>query len=752
MVLSQINDTVNYKELKTIDENDKGKEVTMFKLNLLNVEVVIAVGDLKYDFSKKDILFAPVYLIVDETSKIYQIGVYEFLSSDYENLLDDDGDLNISKIDGPLLFTFVDTAYLKKCMVNEDLVQDFDSGDDDEDLEVSDIEFEDDEDDEDDNQESKSKTKNPSRLLVELDIEDNKDDDDFLQKGETEKEDKKIVKAYKNPQKSDSKWIEQFMQNNNYDVEDVKGDGNCFFYVVRNAFKSIGVNATVDKLRQFLADNVTQDQFQNYKTMYDMYNNELTDLRRQIPTLKSKKKDLTKKFKSLKSKSKKESDRTALKTIRTNAKSTRNEYNKVKSKIEEYEKEIVVVKNNMSNISWMKNIKNLDDLKAFMLSCDFWADGWAIPKLEILINTKFIVLSSEFYKKGQYEKVVNCGSFTPEEIEQIGYFKPKYYVICEHTGNHYKLIKYKNKSIFRFHEIPYKLKNMIANKCMKSRGKTIYNYIPKFAKLIGETIDVSKQPEKTKEDFVDSLNKEKSQKESKIEEMKQELGMTIKEEEDEVEMNPTPTPQDNDLFNDDTVFQFYSKSSDKKPGKGKGEKIPQDKMLEFNELAKIKHWRKVLSNFYTLPKNNDEVVPLFELDGLKWASVEHWYQGNKFKKNNPDFYRLFAIDSKSQIMDDPKKAKSAGGKTGKVSGKKFREKTVVIDEDFFDDKNNERIMEKGQMAKYKQNELAQRVLLATKDAKLVHYVPSRRSKTEGQDNIVFYDTMRIRHRISRGKN
>ena len=26
------------------------------------------------------------------------------------------------------------------------------------------------------------------------------------------------------------------------------GDGSCFFYVVRNAFKSIGVNATVDKL------------------------------------------------------------------------------------------------------------------------------------------------------------------------------------------------------------------------------------------------------------------------------------------------------------------------------------------------------------------------------------------------------------------------------------------------------------------------------------------------------------------------
>ena len=41
MVLSQINDTVTYPEIKTIDENDKGKEVTMFKLNLLGVKIRI---------------------------------------------------------------------------------------------------------------------------------------------------------------------------------------------------------------------------------------------------------------------------------------------------------------------------------------------------------------------------------------------------------------------------------------------------------------------------------------------------------------------------------------------------------------------------------------------------------------------------------------------------------------------------------------------------------------------------------------
>ena len=747
MVLSQINDTITYPEIKTIDENDKGKEVTMFQINLLGVEVVVAIGDVKYDFTKEGILFVPVYLIVDEKEKIYQIGVYEFENEQYETLLDSDGDINISKIDGPLLYTFVHKPYIEKCMVNETMVQDYDSGDG-EDDDLDDEELSEDEDLE-ENKSDQKESENPSRLLVELDIEDNKDDDDFLQVGETEKTDKKERKAYKKPDRGESQWMQQFMQNNNYKIENVAGDGSCFFYVVRNAFKSIGVNATVDKLRQFLADNVTQEQFDNYKSRYDMYMAEYRDLRQQIPTLKSKKNQLTKKFKSIKTKTKKEKDRDTLKTLTKDAKKTKQEHTQVKTKLEKFKNEMTYVKQNMQEVSWMKNIRTLEDLKAFMLSCDFWADAWAIPKLEVLINTKFIILSSEFYKKGEYSKVVNCGSFTPKEIEDRGYFKPKYYIIAEHTGDHYKLITYKNKKIFRFHEIPFKLKNMLVEQCMKSSGKSIYNYIPKFAKVIGDTIDVSKRPEGEKEDLLESLSKESDEKKSKIEEVKEKLGMSLEDE--EVEMQPTPTPEDESLFNDNTVFMFYSKSANKKPGKGKGEIIPDDRLIEFNELAKMKDWRKVLSNFYIKPKRDGEVVPLFELDGLKWASVEHYYHANKFKKNHPDYYRLFSIDSGSQIMDDPKKALGAGGKTGKVSGKKFRPKNVFMDEDFFDDNNNEKVMEKGQMAKYQQDDISRQVLLATKDAKLVHYTSSRKSKADRPPNVVFYDTMRIRHRLKRNK-
>ena len=117
---------------------------------------------------------------------------------------------------------------------------------------------------------------------------------------------------------------------------------------------------------------------------------------------------------------------------------------------------------------------------------------------------------------------------------------------------------------------------------MKAKGKTLYNYIPKFAKLIGETVLVdNEQP--------------------KIEEKKENEG-TVQPEEEEVEMQPTPTPEDGSLFTEDVHFVFYSKSADKKPGLGSGEKINDENKLEYNELAKIPHWRRTLSNLYMKPK------------------------------------------------------------------------------------------------------------------------------------------------------
>ena len=122
---------------------------------------------------------------------------------------------------------------------------------------------------------------------------------------------------------------------------------------------------------------------------------------------------------------------------------------------------------------------------------------------------------------------------------------------------------------------------------------------------------------------------------------------------------------------------------------------------------------------------------------MNWLSVENYYQGSKFKKNNPEFYAKFALDSDSEIAKSPALAKAAGGKSGKFKGKLVRPKTVKIDPAFFTSKENERAMYRAQLEKYKSDPLAKQVLLATKNAKLQHFV-------RGQPPIVFYDTMKIR--------
>ena len=52
------------------------------------------------------------------------------------------------------------------------------------------------------------------------------------------------------------------------------------------------------------------------------------------------------------------------------------------------------------------------------------------------------------------------------------------------------------------------------------------------------------------------------------------------------EMTPTPTPEDGLLFSNDTHFVFYSKSSDKKPGMGAGEKIAEGDVEKYVPLTK----------------------------------------------------------------------------------------------------------------------------------------------------------------------
>jgi len=605
MVVSNINSNVSYPERKTIDEDDKGQDVSMFQIKLYDIDVVIALGNIKYNFSNKNVLYCPVYIIVDESDKIYQIGVYEISKKKYDKgkYLDEDGDLDISKLNGPLLYTFVDKTYIKKCMKNEILVEDESSKtkddekeseeenneDEDEDEEEDEEKGEKDEDEEDVeddlNAETNSPTlSNPPPVLVDLNIEENVDDDDFFTEGETDKEEKKERKKYKKPaDKADpNSWIQEYLHNNNYSVFDNEGGGDCFFAVIRDGFKNNNKSVTVEKLREMLTEKTSQEQYQNYKERYTMLKNELTDIRRQIPDTKAKTKEIRKKFNKMVKKAKKEKDVPTQKQQMKEARLEKKKYTASKEKEDRLERDLKEAKRNWSDIKWMKGITSLDKLKSKMLTCNFWADSVTTDVLELALNTKFIVISSVNWRNGLPPLI--CGNFVQQEVEEKGYFKPKYYIIMEHTGSHYKLIKYKGKGIFRFHEIPYGLKTQIVNRCMKSRGKSLYNYIPKFARLIGQRIEV---PESKQLDELLGDQKKKDGEDGDIE---------IDIEDEGPEMTPTPTPEDGLLFSDDTHFVFYSKSSDKKPGMGSGEKIAEGDVEKYVPLTKMKNWRRVLLN------------------------------------------------------------------------------------------------------------------------------------------------------------
>ena len=80
--------------------------------------------------------------------------------------------------------------------------------------------------------------------------------------------------------------FEQFLKNNNYDIHDVERNGDCFFAVIRDAFKQIGEITTVAKLRAILAKEVTDDIFQEQRTVFNDMDGTIREYEREIKEIK----------------------------------------------------------------------------------------------------------------------------------------------------------------------------------------------------------------------------------------------------------------------------------------------------------------------------------------------------------------------------------------------------------------------------------------------------------------------------------
>jgi flagellar biosynthesis GTPase FlhF len=378
---------------------------------------------------------------------------------------------------------------------------------------------------------------------------------------------------------------------------------------------------------------------------------------------------------------------------------------------------------------------------------------------------KLIILSEEYYNSDDKDHVLQCGQLNDDVVDD---FTPSHYVIANHQGNHYQLITYKEYGAFTFKELPYDIKMLIVDKCMERLAGPYY-IIPDF-RALNEKIkffveeNEEQEPKAPKEQApaqkapkaqaqqaqaqqaqaqqaqaqqaqaqqaqaqqaqAKQAQAQAQQKQAQAQAQQKQAQAQAKQEQQ------PPVELLSDLYNNSTVFQFYLGSMDKPlPGSGSGESMGPEGLKEYDDLKKITSWRKMLSNSWPA---------VFILDGHKWLSVEHYYQGSKFKRQNKDYYLLFSLDSNSELSQNQAMAEGAGG-NGKYQGKVIRPKEIKVDDDFFSGRDKKE-MEDAMFAKFSQNEDLKKILLATKRAKLTHFV-------RGNPPVVFNELMRVRQRLN----
>lgn len=743
MVKSKINTNINYHEYSHLDEEDFNYNTPLFQVQLLRdpQKVVIGLGQLNYHFAKRyNVVYAPIYLFNTEMEFMKQIGVYEMPSTQVK--MDESGDLDIHKLT-PLLYGFVNTELLRKSRAKKgDMTTAAAVDPKKRATEVNEI--------------KKSLGKPPAAAAAagaaDADGDDTSSDDaadydatfglDARQKHllsgasilplQTKEQSEMERRQYK-PSPATDLWIQKYLRNKYFNFIDNEGSSDAFFAVIRDALLTQGRTTTILELRKQLSDEVTEDVFRGYREKFAMYHALTRTQTRETKELVNNYNDVKRRISAI-------HDRAQQQLMIAGAKKLVIEHN-LKHDEMKYTKLL------SSQYDYMREVRNVQQLKERMMTSLYWPDAWAIATMERVLNMKFVVFSRDAYEAGDIDNVLQCdngagnadggGGGIDVEIRKRGIFEPTAYILVgkgtshsraagtggrarsrsplggSSTRNHmndskattYNLITYKTHGVLAFSELPYDIKLLITTKCLETQSGA-FCLIPQFKLFQRELgIRADEIPNESLDDLLEEIH-------------------TTGARGDRNAAN---------LYTPDIVFQFYAKSNPNAlPGMGAGERIPETEKIHFHKLATFDNWRRKLSNFWNEP---------FMLDGHTWQSVEHYYQGSKFKNNNRDFYLKFSLDSRSELSADPVIAKAAGSKSGKLNHTTIiRPSRITIDPDFFNHGRSEREMENAMFAKFSQNQNLKDMLLATRNAKLVHYQRGARPE-------VYQHLMRVRHKL-----
>tara|TARA_B100001057_G_scaffold165589_1_gene166273 strand:- start:23483 stop:25201 length:1719 start_codon:yes stop_codon:yes gene_type:complete len=453
MVQSILDKSINYPPIKKIEIDDVNYDATAYDVDIYGFNKTIALGQAKYAFIDKNIIYFPIYLIIDDHVTA-QLGVYEIFSNELINVTDEDGDIDLTKLGQPLLYIFAEDV-INMSLDEIKTSKIFSEAKSDSPAEVSEASP----------AEVSEATPGEVSEATPGEVSEAKSDSPAVvsesdSTTESLKEEASITSTDDNKE-----WIENFMSDNSYKIVNNEGGGDCLFAVIRDALSSVGDKVTVNELREKLAEEATNEIFLGYKLYYDELKSNFDENKLLVTQVKIRNSNL-----------KTELSNTKDKKLQT---SIVKEANDLKTTFDMLKKELITAKNNLDEYKFMSGVETLDQFKKLIKSCNFWGDTWAISTLERILKVKLVLLSREMWLMGDLENVLQCGQLNDDVLERQGKFEPQYYIILDYSGQHYQLITYKEKSAFTFSDLPEQVKKLIKNKCLEKAAGPYY-LIPEF--------------------------------------------------------------------------------------------------------------------------------------------------------------------------------------------------------------------------------------------------------------------------------
>ena len=432
MVQSILNKTINYIETDKLAEKDENYPTIGYDIELEGKTRTLALGQAKYSFTDKNIIYFPIYLIVDDTVKS-RVGVYEIYENQLseKSIFDEDDDIDIDKLGDPLYFVYF--FPLLNQIDNE--------------------------------------------LLYKEEIIDKRINKSLQSDGD-KLEPKGSIQPFEkyNPSQS-TFWIQKFLKDNNYKIKDNEGQGQCLFAAIRDAYKTIKQDISVDQLREIVASKATQDMFDNYRSLYN-------DTFAPIDALIEKREILIQENKKIIASHRISKDRDAQQQLKIRNQEIIAQAANILIQVKNLKNDLV----ELDYLHKLKDVTTLELFKEYIKSCDFWGESWAISILEYVLKIKLILLNPIEYDDAiindtSMDKVIFCGDIIYSKLLEEGSFSPKTYIILDYNGVHFKLITYNGLGAFTFSELPIKIKLLI-KKCVPVKEGSYYlisdlvNYVP----------------------------------------------------------------------------------------------------------------------------------------------------------------------------------------------------------------------------------------------------------------------------------